>query len=1605
MEKRLDSPTVLIVNDERDVLELLSVMLKREGYTVITASNGRRALELIDTITPSIVISDVVMSEVDGFELCRLLKKDARTMHVPVLLMSAVRRNKEDSLHGLTAGADDYLDVPFHRQELLVKVARLAERYRVERHYRDLVEYATDIIYTRDVDGRITIINEAGARFFGRPVNELIGTPLSDLIGEAAAQQEILSEDAEPTVQCVRDGHGVEHYLQFIVTAIRDVQGHPMGVRGSARDITKQKLSEEALRASEDCYRQMFEKNRSIKLLIDPTTGAIIDANPAACEFYGYSAEEFKSKNIKDINTLSEEEISSEMERASREQSAHFTFKHRLASGEIRDVEVHSNLLETHGRRMLYSIIYDITDRNRTEEALRKSERRYRELFANANDIIYTHDLDGNFTSINKTGERITGYTVDEVLQMNIRQIIAPDCLEITRQMMAGKTNRGGMTVYETAIITKDGRRVPLEVSTRLIYQDKDQPVGVQGIGRDITERMRIQLALQASEERYRAFVAQSSEAIWRVEFDEPIPIDSPEAEQLNLYFAYGYIAECNDTMAQMYGFTHASDIVGSRLSDFFARDNSQNIEQLKAFIRSNYRLAEAELKEVDKDGHEKFFINHVVGIIEGRALVRVWGTQRDITDRKRVEEALTEQAAREALINRISNDVRRSLDPVEIFRTAVLELGEHIGVDRCSLFMKDAKAGVVRNMAEYHAPGVRAVDRNFDLTSLTGLARDIETHGVLTFDDAAHDERLKPFYQEFLHSAGVRSIMYVGIKVGDEWPAAFVLSTTKNLRHWREADSALARAVAIQTGIAIRQAQLYQRAEATSERETLINRLSLAIRSSLSSSEVIGTATRELGQALNASRVILYPYDEANPSLPAEHEYTAANVPSIKHTLINYDDPVGRHLLHMAHPLVITDAFNYTDFPPEMSRLVRLRAERAGFRSTIICPLIVNGQFRAALCIHQTDRVRSWTEDEVTLVEAVALQLATSIAQAELFEMMRRAKKEWETTFDAMSDGIFIFDRAGLLMRVNRAGAAMENTWPHMLMGRQCCEILRVSGEAKACVVEKTIAEGRRMTFEITPERLKRPLLVTLEPILDGDNKPMGAVCTARDLSELRKVEAEAREHQSLLTNILESARDAIYAIDREGRFQWCNSATAAGYSRLPEEIIGHYHYEFVHEDDHAMLAEAFDRVIYTGESSSYEVRYLRVDGSVFYALVNNAPLVVDGRNIGVLGIARDITEQKEERQRAAQADKLRALGQLASGVAHDFNNALAAILGRTQLMRREVQSPTLKNNLDIIQTAAEDAAATVRRIQTFARQSQKSEFEFVDVGSLLRDAVEITRTRWENEARIRSLHYDVELHVERELYAMGSASELREVFVNLIVNAVDAMPEGGQLLIDGVRRGNELQLRFADTGTGIPDDVRERIFEPFYTTKGMQGTGLGLSVSYGIIERHKGKISVETEAGRGTTFEITIPAHAADMQTKVGADLQETKTPSLSVLVLDDEQFVRETLADMLGALEHKVVTAETGREALELVATHDFDLVFTDLSMPTMDGWEVARAIHRIKPDLDVVLVTGYGAGTAPPDGDQDLIAGVIGKPFDFAQVAETIALVTSKTAING
>jgi signal transduction histidine kinase/ActR/RegA family two-component response regulator len=369
-----------------------------------------------------------------------------------------------------------------------------------------------------------------------------------------------------------------------------------------------------------------------------------------------------------------------------------------------------------------------------------------------------------------------------------------------------------------------------------------------------------------------------------------------------------------------------------------------------------------------------------------------------------------------------------------------------------------------------------------------------------------------------------------------------------------------------------------------------------------------------------------------------------------------------------------------------------------------------------------------------------------------------------------------------------------------------------------------------------------------------------------------------------------------------------------------------------------------------------------------------------------------------------AVQVEKLRALGELAAGVAHDFNNMLAAILARAQILQVQIADPQVHKSLQIIEQSALDGAETVRRILGFARARGHESMLPVEVAPLLQQVVEVSQPRWKDEAQARGVGIEVKLKVDPVPAVLGNAAELREVFFNLVLNAVDAMPSGGTITLGarcvggpGARStpvGNFVEIYVRDTGTGMPEEVRRRVFDPFFTTKGLRGSGLGLSVAFGIVTRHGGTIDVTSQEGAGTTVMVRLPV-ASPAAAEASQPASAAPIPSARILVVDDEKTVADSLADMLRLQGHTVEAVTDPRLALTRLEDDALDLVITDLGMPELNGWEVAEQTRSIHPGLPVILVTGWGHQIDPDRLQATGIARVIAKPFRIHEIREAVA----------
>lgn len=477
------------------------------------------------------------------------------------------------------------------------------------------------------------------------------------------------------------------------------------------------------------------------------------------------------------------------------------------------------------------------------------------------------------------------------------------------------------------------------------------------------------------------------------------------------------------------------------------------------------------------------------------------------------------------------------------------------------------------------------------------------------------------------------------------------------------------------------------------------------------------------------------------------------------------------------------------------------------------------------------------------------------------------------------------------------------------------------------------------------------------------------------------------------------------VLVVDTIGRITLVNKEAAIILGRPASELVGSLLMEHPQLQDLFRLINRIrsTRPLYDRSSTQYEVDIVSFEGRhVPLGVSVNALLDDEHGVLGYVAICKDLSERKMLEATVERAERLSALGTMASGVAHNFNNILAAILGRVQLMLRYPDRIDMKSGLETIQKAALDGAATVKRIQDFARtRVAGADFVSVAVHEVLDDIVEYARARAQEKGADSGLGYQVEIQLGARVTVDGVASELREVLINLVNNAFDAMPSGGTLGIETRTSADDrVVLEVRDTGHGMTEKVRQRVFDPFFTTKGPRGMGLGLAESYGIIKRHKGTIHVESELGTGTRFMVDLPIGLREVAALAASGMPAPGGPTGRILVVDDEREQADLLAEMIEPEGHQVVCAYSGAEALARFAEGHFDLLVTDISMPGMEGWEVARRLREKRPDLGVILVTGLAASYSDSQLEEAGVDRCLGKPVRLAHLLEAVAEVLTR-----
>ncbi len=563
-----------------------------------------------------------------------------------------------------------------------------------------------------------------------------------------------------------------------------------------------------------------------------------------------------------------------------------------------------------------------------------------------------------------------------------------------------------------------------------------------------------------------------------------------------------------------------------------------------------------------------------------------------------------------------------------------------------------------------------------------------------------------------------------------------------------------------------------------------------------------------------------------------------------------------------------------------------------------------------------------------------------------------------------ALPDAVVVTGLDRRVLAVNRAAADLLGSQVSELVGQLTADHVASAERPHVAEQEDRVFAGEVQRYETkvlnreTGE--ERDVAVSSGPFR-VDDELIGTVATLRDITEPKRAHDTLSRSEARYRNLVESASDAIVTLDANGRFTTVNHAAEiiSGYRR--EELVGQWFAPMLSDDELPKALAHFQKAL-AGETGLFESRFYRKDGD---ARTISITYSTPQRDEEVLCLIRDVTDQKMLQEQLIQSEKMSAIGQLVSGVAHELNNPLAGISAFAQLLLAEKRfPPDQRTAAETIYSEARRASRIVQNLLTFARQ-HKAEKGPAAINQVLDDTLELRGY----ELRVRGI--DVRREYDEALPdTMGDAHQLQQVFLNLITNAEQAMEraEGRhhRLTVRTRRSGDAIRIEIEDTGSGVPPNLLERIFNPFFTTKPTgHGTGLGLSISLGIVREHEGRIWAENAAQGGARFVVELPVIVPRASGEFPAALAAHPVgDSLHILVVDDEASVRVALQRYLAARGHNVETTASGQDALALLRAGQYDAVIVDMRMPDLSGeqlFEELRAADREHAER-VIFTTG-------------------------------------------
>ena len=617
----------------------------------------------------------------------------------------------------------------------------------------------------------------------------------------------------------------------------------------------------------------------------------------------------------------------------------------------------------------------------------------------------------------------------------------------------------------------------------------------------------------------------------------------------------------------------------------------------------------------------------------------------------------------------------------------------------------------------------------------------------------------------------------------------------------------------------------------------------------------------------------------------------------------------------------------------------------------------------------------------------------------------LRRSRDLVEALLNGTNDIASLFDPEGTWIAVNQRAAEALDKRAEQVLGKNVFDVLPEEiAHTRRLAIKEVVETGEQIRF--VEERFGTVLDTTLTPVLDPYGEVENVAVFCKDITDQKKAEQEIRESRALLQGILDASPVGI-AMAESGRIVWANETmlsifgydTAEGFLKQDPRDL------YASEEDYGKIGGIMRRGFATVKTVTTYVRFKRKDGAIIDCRLTLGTL--DPANPGgrtVLTVT-DMSDQRKAQEALIHAERFRAVADLASGVAHNFNNMLQIVMAAGRLALQNIDEDNVsgaKRHLEKMLEAFKFGADTVKRIQDFAgvRRENKLERESAfDLADVVGEAAELSTLWWKTNKEREGIEISLNMDLASGCVIIGRKNELFEVIVNLIRNATEALPEGGVIDVITAVNNREVTLTVKDNGIGIPRENMDRIFTPFFTTKLTFGTGLGLTTSRLIVEDHNGRLDVRSLPGSGAEFTVRLPLAEGPIDCSA-PQIEETGLEPLTILLIDDMPLILELVEEALVKFGHTILTAQSGREGLAIIESGTVDLVICDLGMPGMNGWEVGARLKRIADEREApkppfILLTGWAEQARERHKIVDAgVATVIQKPIDISELLEAI-----------